>query len=162
MDAITIKTKLEEARENLRITEEYYAREEENPKNIFEMYMEWRKSNPIDYQSKNKEVGCIYILKDSGNNALKIGFTTDLGAREKQHRTSNPFLTFVSSFPNMTQKTEKIIHDTLHKYRIKNTKEWYKNSPEVIKTVKSMCKPLNNEMETEKSPLPEDLRRDLK
>lgn len=70
--------------------------------------------------------GVIYVFKDNGNNAFKIGFTVDLQKRQKQHLTSNPFLELVAVYENCDLDLEGKIHNALDKYRIKGTTEWYK------------------------------------
>jgi hypothetical protein len=90
-------------------------------------------------KEKNRRVksvlGDIYILVDNGNNAYKIGFTTNLKEREKQHKTSNPFLELIEFYPLQKIENEQILHEKLRKYQIKGTTEWYLKRPQVLRIV---------------------------
>jgi hypothetical protein len=70
----------------------------------------------------------IYILKDSGNNALKIGFSIDFDKRLAHHSTANPFLKLVAIVPVQCQKFEYKLHKLIARFRIPNTAEWYSDS----------------------------------
>lgn len=84
--------------------------------------------------SKSTDVtGCIYVLLDAGNNAYKIGFTTNLKARIKQHLGSNPFLEVVKTYEGVTIDFEETIHQALSKYRIPGSTEWYSKKPAVLR-----------------------------
>ena len=85
------------------------------------------------YDFIDKNMGCVYMLRDSGNKSLKIGFTTNLKNRLCAHSTSNPFLSVVTILQNVDRKAEKIIHDKLCKYRLVGTTEWYKDCHQVLK-----------------------------
>lgn len=71
------------------------------------------------------KIGAVYVFEDSGNNAFKIGFTTNLVKRQADHKTSNPFLELVAVFPNVGIDFERNLHSFLKPFRIKNSSEWY-------------------------------------
>lgn len=79
----------------------------------------------------NKGNPHIYILRDAGNNALKIGYTLDLQQRLRAHSTSNPFLKLIVAFPVPGQYLETTLHKILRDFKIANTREWYQDSPEL-------------------------------
>jgi hypothetical protein len=76
--------------------------------------------------------GFVYIYLDPGNNAYKIGFTTKKEGRERQHKTSNPFLELVAIYEVSGIEVEQAIHLALAKYRIRGTTEWYVKEPKVL------------------------------
>lgn len=82
--------------------------------------------------SSKKVVGSIYVLKDAGNNALKVGFSTDVEKRIKNHKTSHPFLELVYTFPVLSICVEQSLHQLLRKHLIKGTVEWYRLSPDIM------------------------------
>lgn len=73
----------------------------------------------------------IYLLRDVGNHALKIGYSTDVYQRIAQHKTSHPFLSLIAIFPAIEQRTEKQLHLYLNWYRLPGTTEWYSDEPAV-------------------------------
>ena len=79
--------------------------------------------------------GVLYIYSDDANNAFKVGFTTDLKRREKQHRTSHPFLELVKIYEGVTIDFEQLVHAKLKDYRIGSNAEWYRDDPLVITTI---------------------------
>lgn len=83
-------------------------------------------------------LGCIYVLLDPGNNAYKIGFTTNLKARLKQHSCSNPFLEVVKVYEGMTIETEETIHLALSKYKVPGSIEWYFKKPAVLRILSTI------------------------
>jgi|GEM_PF-2735876 len=83
--------------------------------------------------------GCIYVFRDANNKGLKIGFTTNLKSRTKSHKSSNPFLELVQVIDNVTLSHETAVHESLRKYRIPGTSEWYKDQPVVIRTLDLIC-----------------------
>lgn len=99
----------------------------------------WLKHNEARTSNK-KSYGVIYVYHDKNNNAYKIGFTVDLLSREKQHKTSNPFLVLVAEYPVPSIEVEKVIHDSLAKYRIPKTTEWYISDQAVLTIVKRIVK----------------------
>ena len=90
--------------------------------------------------------GCVYMFRDSANKALKVGFTTDLANRTKQHKTSNPFLILVGVILKVDMQTEKRLHDRLESYRLTDTQEWYEECLDVLDIFNSYDpdKALNN------------------
>jgi predicted GIY-YIG superfamily endonuclease len=80
-----------------------------------------------------KIIGDIYIFLDNGNNAYKIGFTTNLKEREKQHKTSNPFLELIKVYSSQRIENEQLLHQKLRDYQIKGTTEWYVKKPQVLR-----------------------------
>jgi hypothetical protein len=104
---------------------------------IAERFMQWIENKR--YKSDNGRKGIVYIYVDNGNNAYKIGFTTDLVKREKQHKTSNPFLELVKEFEVGSIDVETVIHEKLKCHRIPKTTEWYNKHPDVLKTVRLIC-----------------------
>jgi len=85
-----------------------------------------------NFDSVRSAYGCVYMFRDSANNALKVGFTIDLANRTKQHKTSNPFLVLVSVILKVDMQTEKRLHDRLEPYRLVDTQEWYKDCLDVL------------------------------
>jgi hypothetical protein len=79
--------------------------------------------------------GMLYVYQDANNNAYKIGYTTDIGKRQKQHYTSNPFLELVKVYADVTVDFEALVHIKLTKYRIPNTTEWYVRNRSVLSIV---------------------------
>jgi predicted GIY-YIG superfamily endonuclease len=104
---------------------------------IAERFMQWIEGRR--YKRDNGRKGIVYIYVDNGNNAYKIGFTTDLVKREKQHKTSNPFLELVKEFEVESIDVETVIHEKLKCHRIPKTTEWYNKHPDVLKTVRLIC-----------------------
>jgi hypothetical protein len=104
---------------------------------IAERFMQWIEGRR--YKRDNGRKGIVYIYVDNGNNAYKIGFTTDLVKREKQHKTSNPFLELVKEFEVESIDVETVIHEKLKCHRIPKTTEWYNKHPDVLKTVQLIC-----------------------
>lgn len=90
--------------------------------------------------------GYIYILKDAGNNALKVGFSADIKKRLAQHKSSHPFLELVHSFGVQSIATEQALHQSLKQYKIKGASEWYKNSPKVMPLILAFSS-ANSELE---------------
>jgi hypothetical protein len=64
----------------------------------------------------------IYVLKCQ--DAVKVGYTTNLEQRIKSHQTSNPFAEFVCSY-NGSIEDEKYIHKKLSKHLKEGCKEWF-------------------------------------
>ena len=106
---------------------------------IAERLSNWLKNSEERFSTK-KEAGVIYIYHDKNNNAFKIGFTVDLISREKQHKTSNPFLVLIAEYPVPSIEIEKIIHDSLIIYRIPKTTEWYVADKSVLSIVRKIVK----------------------
>jgi predicted GIY-YIG superfamily endonuclease len=104
---------------------------------VAEKFMQWIEGTR--YKRNNGRKGIVYIYVDNGNNAYKIGFTTDLVKREKQHKTSNPFLELVKVFEVESIDVETVIHEKLKCHRIPKTTEWYNKHPDVLKTVQLIC-----------------------
>jgi hypothetical protein len=104
---------------------------------VAEKFMQWIEGTR--YKRDNGRKGIVYIYVDNGNNAYKIGFTTDLVKREKQHKTSNPFLELVKEFEVGSIDVETVIHEKLKCHRIPKTTEWYNKHPDVLKTVQLIC-----------------------
>jgi hypothetical protein len=70
----------------------------------------------------------IYILKDVGNKALKIGFSIDCNKRFLNHSTANPFLKLIVVIPVENQAVERKLHKQMIAFRIPGTREWYSDS----------------------------------
>lgn len=89
-------------------------------------------------RSKKEKVksGVLYIFVDKGNNAFKIGFTSCITEREKQHKISNPFMELVKVYKGVTFDFEQIVRTQLERYRVKGTTEWYYGKKEVLNIVK--------------------------
>jgi hypothetical protein len=87
-----------------------------------------------------KSTGCVYILRDPGNQALKVGYSSDMHGRFKSHTSSNPFLKPVKVF-YMAQpsRCERDCHANLERYRVPNTKEWFYDDPFVIRRVAELA-----------------------
>lgn len=88
-----------------------------------------------DKIKKIKKNGEIYVFADNGNNAYKIGFTTNFHKREKQHKSSNPFLELICIYGNQTIEDEQRLHEKLKKYKIKGATEWYLKKDEVLEII---------------------------
>ena len=73
----------------------------------------------------------IYVLKDAKNQALKVGYSSDVEKRMAQHKCSNPFLVPIAFFPVNQRSTEVTLHRQLDAYRIPDTREWYIDSPQL-------------------------------
>ena len=82
--------------------------------------------------------GYVYVLRDTGNRIIKLGFTSDPDARLSQHRSSNPFLIPIALFPVNSQICETVAHDLLKPYRVTGTREWYYDKPEVIEAISKL------------------------
>lgn len=67
----------------------------------------------------------IYILKDIGNKALKIGYSLDCDRRFMTHNTANPFLKLIAIIPVKNQAVEQKLHKRMLSFRIPQTREWY-------------------------------------
>ena len=90
----------------------------------------------LKVKKKDKcRAGVLYIYSDEANNAFKVGFTTDLKRRERQHRTSHPFLELVKTYDGVTIDFEQVVHVKLKDYRIGSNAEWYRDDPRVITTI---------------------------
>jgi len=80
--------------------------------------------------------GYIYIckMKHEGNTYYKIGRTLDLGKRELELRTANPFLDMIAKKTSFSyEKEEKEIHHELKKYHF--TREWYELPNDVFQEI---------------------------
>ena len=80
-------------------------------------------------------LGVLYVYQDANNDAYKIGFTTDIKKRQKQHHTSNPFLELVKVYEGVTVDFESLIHLNLSKYRIHKTTEWYIRDSKILSII---------------------------
>ena len=97
-------------------------------------------------RTKKTELGFLYIYLDEGNSAYKIGFTKNLKAREKQHKTSNPFLSLVKCYENVDIDFETLIHLNLNDYRIDGTTEWYRKNSKVLLIIDTLANTNNVEV----------------
>lgn len=84
----------------------------------------------IALNGNKKRVGLpsIYVFKDIGNKAIKVGFSIDYDSRKKRHNTSNPFLKLVALLPVTAQSVEFELHKILTPYRLPDCVEWYADS----------------------------------
>ena len=87
----------------------------------------------------SKTLGHIYVLEDKANKAVKIGFSTEVNKRVKNHK-SNPFLKEIGRYPVQNIKTEINLHKILLPYRVSGTMEWYWFSDILISIVESVLK----------------------
>ena len=97
-------------------------------------------------RTKQTELGFLYIYLDECNSAYKIGFTKNLKAREKQHKTSNPFLSLVKCYENVDIDFETLIHLNLNDYRIDGTNEWYHKNSKVLLIIDTLANTNNVEV----------------
>lgn len=79
----------------------------------------------------------IYVLKC--NDAVKVGYTTNLEQRIKAHQTSNPFIEFVCSY-EATKHVEKLIHKKLSKHLKKNCTEWFNCYSDIYNDIEAIVK----------------------
>lgn len=64
----------------------------------------------------------IYVLKCQ--DAIKIGYSSDVDKRIKAHQTSNPFIEFVTKY-EAPKWAEKFIHKKLNLHLKSGCKEWF-------------------------------------
>lgn len=79
----------------------------------------------------------IYVLKC--NDAVKVGYTTDLDKRIKSHQTSNPFIEFICSYEGSI-KDESLIHKKLHNYIKDGCREWFNYYEDIFNDIDSYFK----------------------
>lgn len=88
---------------------------------------------------KQATEGSIYVLKDAGNDALKVGFTSNLKSRIKAHKTSHPFLELIYCFGVNSIAAESALHKALKAYRVKGSTEWYWLKPKTLAIIEAFA-----------------------
>lgn len=73
----------------------------------------------------------IYILRDKGNQALKVGFSFNLQERVLKITGIHPFVVTIAVFDVTNITTEKRLHRELDAYRFGFATEWYPDVAEV-------------------------------
>lgn len=76
----------------------------------------------------------IYVLKC--NNAVKIGKTSNIDRRIREHKSSNPFIILVYK-KICSQKYEKYLHRKLKSHLIKGATEWFEYYDGIIEDIDS-------------------------
>jgi predicted GIY-YIG superfamily endonuclease len=79
----------------------------------------------------------IYVLKCQ--DAIKVGYTTNLEQRIKSHKTSNPFAEFVCSY-EAPMYVEKLIHKKLSKHLKKDCTEWFNYHSDIYNDIEAIVK----------------------
>lgn len=90
--------------------------------------------------------GYIYVLKC--NDAVKVGYTTDLDKRIKAHRVSNPFIEFICSYEGSIED-EKLIHKKLSKHLKENCTEWFNYYEKILDDIESCLEFILNKKQTQ-------------
>lgn len=85
----------------------------------------------------------VYILCDSGNNRLKIGYSRNIKDRLKTHATSNPDLEVLALIEQGDRRTEKALHRLAKGHRVSGTTEWYIDSPKLRQVLLRVSEQLN-------------------
>lgn len=73
----------------------------------------------------------LYIYRDPGNKALKVGVTVDLSGRRKNSTAANPFLILTATFEIADVELERRLQRYLQPHAIANCVGWYPDTAQV-------------------------------
>ncbi len=88
-----------------------------------------RKSLEREKPLVGTRLGFIYFITDLDDDAVKIGFATDIDSRLNGLRTGNPRDLAVETMFCSYFEAEKMLHDRFRPYRIR--REWFRLSEEI-------------------------------
>ncbi len=84
------------------------------------------------------QYGHVYFLQAEGNGLIKIGFTTNLLRRVRDHRNGSPVLLHFLGAYEAQETEERLVHDLFRYHRQHG--EWFSPAPEIFKYVEAKCK----------------------
>ncbi|NEP03546.1 MAG: hypothetical protein F6K34_01205 [Okeania sp. SIO4D6] len=86
------------------------------------------------YEPKASSIasGQLYVYADNGNNAYRIGFTTNNRQKHKLVLANHPFLKLVKLYRNVRIEFKQMLLPKLIKYRIYDNDEWYHQEEEIM------------------------------